>query len=163
MFNSSAFCNVLIFHIKQLKNVENYVLISSWTWKLWRKPSFWSETLCLNDEYLAFTLFDYYQGQKVVTILLWGCLIGRSPLLLMKGRTIWHPWLTRDPNPGPFAQEPASLATSPLSRRLLKAFANYDLPEFLKMYSRSNKKRNTPIYFNINYRTEMKLVPIIMD
>ena len=31
------------------------------------------------------------------------------------------------------------------------------------MYSRSKKKRNTPIYFNINYRTEMKLVPIIMD
>ena len=25
------------------------------------------------------------------------------------------------------------------------------------------KKRNIPIYFNINYRTEMKLVPIIMD
>ena len=25
------------------------------------------------------------------------------------------------------------------------------------------KKRNTPIYFNTNYRTEMKLVPIIMD
>ena len=25
------------------------------------------------------------------------------------------------------------------------------------------KKRNTPIYSNINYRTEMKLVPIIMD
>ena len=25
------------------------------------------------------------------------------------------------------------------------------------------KKRNTPIYFNTNYRREMKLVPIIMD
>ena len=25
------------------------------------------------------------------------------------------------------------------------------------------KKRNTPIYFNTNYRTEMKLIPIIMD
>ena len=25
------------------------------------------------------------------------------------------------------------------------------------------KKRNTPIYFNTNNRTEMKLVPIIMD
>ena len=25
------------------------------------------------------------------------------------------------------------------------------------------KKRNTPIYFNTNYRTEMKLVPVIMD
>ena len=33
------------------------------------------------------------------------------------------------------------------------------------MYSKSKKKRkrNTPIYFNTNYRTEMKLVPIIMD
>ena len=30
------------------------------------------------------------------------------------------------------------------------------------MYSSSNKKRNTPIYFNANYRTEMKLAPIIM-
>ena len=25
------------------------------------------------------------------------------------------------------------------------------------------EKRNTPIYFNTNYRTEMKMVPIIMD
>ena len=25
------------------------------------------------------------------------------------------------------------------------------------------RKRNTPIYINANYRTEMKLVPIIMD
>ena len=31
------------------------------------------------------------------------------------------------------------------------------------MYSKSKKKRNPPIYFNTNYRTEMKLVPIIMD
>ena len=31
------------------------------------------------------------------------------------------------------------------------------------MYSRSKKKLNTPIYFNTNHRTEMKLVPIIMD
>ena len=31
------------------------------------------------------------------------------------------------------------------------------------MYSRSKKKRNIPIYFNTNYRREMKLVPIIMD
>ena len=30
------------------------------------------------------------------------------------------------------------------------------------MRSRS-KKRNTPIYFNRNYRTEMKLAPTIMD
>ena len=27
----------------------------------------------------------------------------------------------------------------------------------------SKKKRNAPIYFNKNYRTEMKLVPIVMD
>ena len=33
----------------------------------------------------------------------------------------------------------------------------------LVMYSKSKKKRNTPIYFNTNYRTVMKLVPIIMD
>ena len=31
------------------------------------------------------------------------------------------------------------------------------------MFSKSKKKRNTPIYFNTNYCTEMKLVPIIMD
>ena len=31
------------------------------------------------------------------------------------------------------------------------------------MYSRSKKKTNHPYFFNINYRTEMKLVPIIMD
>ena len=31
------------------------------------------------------------------------------------------------------------------------------------LYSSSKKKRNTPIYFNTNYRAEMKLVPIIMD
>ena len=33
------------------------------------------------------------------------------------------------------------------------------------MYSRSTtkKKRNSPIYFNANYRREMKLVPIIID
>ena len=31
------------------------------------------------------------------------------------------------------------------------------------MYSRSKKKRNTPIYFNTNYHIEMTLVPIIMD
>ena len=30
------------------------------------------------------------------------------------------------------------------------------------MYSRY-KKRNTPIYFNTNYRTEMKLLPVIKD
>ena len=30
------------------------------------------------------------------------------------------------------------------------------------VYSRS-KKRNTPIYFSTNHRTEMKLIPIIMD
>ena len=31
------------------------------------------------------------------------------------------------------------------------------------MYSSSKKKQNTPIYFNTNYHTEKKLVPIIMD
>ena len=31
------------------------------------------------------------------------------------------------------------------------------------MYSSSKKKRNTSIYFNKNYRTEIKLVPIITD
>ena len=31
------------------------------------------------------------------------------------------------------------------------------------MFSRSEKKRNTPIYFNTNYRTEKKVVPIIKD
>ena len=32
------------------------------------------------------------------------------------------------------------------------------------MHNRSGeKKRNTAIYFNTNYRTEMKLVPVIMD
>ena len=29
--------------------------------------------------------------------------------------------------------------------------------------NKQTKKKNTPIYFNTNYRTEMKLVPIIMD
>ena len=28
---------------------------------------------------------------------------------------------------------------------------------------KKKKPRNTPIYFNANYRTEIKLVPIIMD
>ena len=32
-----------------------------------------------------------------------------------------------------------------------------------KMYSRSKEKWNTPIYFNTNYRTEMKRVPVIVD
>ena len=31
------------------------------------------------------------------------------------------------------------------------------------MHSRSKKKWNTSIYFNTNYSTEIKLVPIIMD
>ena len=30
------------------------------------------------------------------------------------------------------------------------------------MYNRSKKKRNIPIYFNTNYRTEMKLVVIMV-
>ena len=40
--------------------------------------------------------------------------------------------------------------------------AQYAQFHFL-MYSSSKKKRNTSIYFNANYRREMKLVPIIMD
>ena len=28
---------------------------------------------------------------------------------------------------------------------------------------KKKEKRNTPIYFNTNYRTEMKLVPVMMD
>ena len=28
---------------------------------------------------------------------------------------------------------------------------------------KKKKKRNTPVYVNTNYRTEIKLVPIIMD
>ena len=37
--------------------------------------------------------------------------------------------------------------------------------ELNRMYSRSKKKKelNIPIYSNTIYRTEMKLVPIIMD
>ena len=31
------------------------------------------------------------------------------------------------------------------------------------MYNWSKRKQNTPIYFNANYRREMKLVSIIMD
>ena len=31
------------------------------------------------------------------------------------------------------------------------------------LYSSSKKKRNTPIYFNTIYHTEMTLVPISMD
>ena len=38
----------------------------------------------------------------------------------------------------------------------------YSVSEYC-MYSRSIKKRNTPIYFNTNYRRKMKLVLIIMD
>ena len=40
---------------------------------------------------------------------------------------------------------------------------NYVWSSFESMYSSSKKKQNTPIYFNTNYLTEMKLVPIIMD
>ena len=32
-----------------------------------------------------------------------------------------------------------------------------------KKKKRKERKRSTPIYFNTNYRTEMKLVPIIMN
>ena len=31
------------------------------------------------------------------------------------------------------------------------------------MYTRLKEKRNTPIYFNTNFHTETKLVPIIID
>ena len=34
---------------------------------------------------------------------------------------------------------------------------------WIKEYVQQVKKKNTPIYFNTNYRMEMKLVPIIMD
>ena len=53
--------------------------------------------------------------------------------------------------------------------KLLRHFCGHLEISFKKLvcwrYSRSKKekKRNTPIYFNTNYRTEMKLVPIIMD
>ena len=47
---------------------------------------------------------------------------------------------------------------------------NYDNVKFLSTVSqkkkkkkKKKKKRNTPIYFNTNYCTEMKLIPIIMD
>ena len=33
----------------------------------------------------------------------------------------------------------------------------------LKQVKKKKKKKNIPIYFNTNYLTEMKLVPIIMD
>ena len=32
-----------------------------------------------------------------------------------------------------------------------------------RMYRQSKKKKKNLIYFNTNYRTEMKLVPVIMD
>ena len=32
----------------------------------------------------------------------------------------------------------------------------------LKKKKKKKKKRNTPTYFNTNYRTEMKLVPTVM-
>ena len=34
-----------------------------------------------------------------------------------QGRTVWHPNLTRDLNPGSLVLQPASLATTPLGRR----------------------------------------------
>ena len=42
-------------------------------------------------------------------------------------------------------------------------FFKYRDSPILNLYSRSKKKRNTPIYFSTNYLTEMKMVPIIMD
>ena len=35
--------------------------------------------------------------------------------------------------------------------------------DFKSMYSRSKKYDKTTIYFNTNYHTKMKLVPVIMD
>ena len=35
--------------------------------------------------------------------------------------------------------------------------------QVLFVYTVGEKKRNTPIYFSTNHRTEMKLLPIIMD
>ena len=35
--------------------------------------------------------------------------------------------------------------------------------ELCTVGQKKKKKRNTLIYFNTNYRTEMKLIPIIMD
>ena len=38
------------------------------------------------------------------------------------------------------------------------------MPFEIKLQSvKKRRKRNTPFYFNTNYRIEMKLVPIIMD
>ena len=34
---------------------------------------------------------------------------------------------------------------------------------YVQSVKKRKKKRNIPIYFNKNYRTEMKLVPLIMD
>ena len=45
---------------------------------------------------------------------------------------------------------------------ILSTFAFiFELKEKKKTYSRSKKRKNP--FFNTNYRTEMKLVPIIMD
>ena len=56
-----------------------------------------------------------------------------------------------------------------IRRKVEKILFNFKLidhfnNEALTMYRRSKKKKgNNPIYFNINCRREMKLVPIIMD
>ena len=48
---------------------------------------------------------------------------------------------------------------------LLKPLQIHYLVKMMSIYSKSKKKkkkRNIPIYFNTNYHTEMKLVPIII-
>ena len=45
----------------------------------------------------------------------------------------------------------------------MHAIININRLNIMRMYSTSKRKRNTPVYFNTNYRTEMKLVAIIMD
>ena len=71
---------------------------------------------------LADTSFeDLWQQQRpeVVTFLLRGRLIGRSPSPPMKGQTVSHPCLTRDSNPGPQVQQSARLSTTPVGRLLV--------------------------------------------
>ena len=56
------------------------------------------------------------QGPEVVTFLLCGRLIGRSPSPPMKGRTVSHPYLTWDSNPVPQVQQSAPLSITPVGR-----------------------------------------------
>ena len=45
----------------------------------------------------------------------------------------------------------------------VSTFAEFMLKYTVSQKKRKKRKRNTPIYFNTNYRLEMKLVPIVMD